>query len=370
MTPNSSRLTTARRVVVGMSGGVDSSVAALLLKQRGFIVEGLFMKNWEEDDGTEYCTDQADFADAKAVCEVLDVPLHQVNFAAEYWHEVFQHCLQEFRLGRTPNPDVLCNRQIKFKRFLDYALTHLDADAIATGHYARLAWQAGQLCLLKGADNNKDQSYFLHDVDRTQFEKVMFPLGDSTKAQVRVLAREAGLVVHNKPDSTGICFIGERRFVDFLKRYLAVQPGDIVDTKGVVIGTHDGLPYYTIGQRQGLRIGGLSGYEEMPWYVVSKDMTGNKLITAQGNDHASLFSYKLRLDTVRWLNEPRLPWQGSAKCRYRQADQPCLLRWYDGSYEVEFEQPQRAVTPGQSLCLYQGDLCLGGGVIHSVLPAS
>lgn len=356
-----------KRVVVGLSGGVDSSVSAWLLKEQGFEVEGLFMKNWEEDDGTDACTSVVDLADAQSVCEQLDIPLHQVNFAAEYWDNVFEHCLDEFRQGQTPNPDILCNQKIKFDAFLGYALDVLKADWIATGHYARLQKVDGQLQLLKGLDASKDQSYFLHGLHEWQLQKVMFPLGALQKVQVRQLAVEAGLIVHDKKDSTGICFIGERNFADFLKHYLPPQPGAIVDTEGHSIGEHAGLMYYTLGQRQGLGIGGVKGSLDAPWYVVDKDLDSQTLIVGQGSNHPRLFSKMLYLDQVHWISgqAPELPLSLSAKCRYRQQDQSCVLEQQMQGFRVQFSAQQRAITPGQSVCFYEQDRCLGGGVIRA-----
>ena len=355
----------ASKVIVGMSGGVDSSVSALLLKQQGYRVEGLFMKNWEEDDGTEYCTAKEDFADAQAVADKLGITLHGANFAAEYWDNVFEHFLEEYRAGRTPNPDILCNREIKFRAFLDYALM-LGADAIATGHYARRGEADGRGTLLKGLDGNKDQSYFLHAVGHRELEQTLFPLGDMEKPQVRKLAQECGLATAKKKDSTGICFIGERRFKDFLQQYLPAQPGEIRSLEGELLGRHQGLMYHTIGQRQGLGIGGLSNHGEAPWYVVEKDLQNNVLLVAQGNDHPALFKSSLFTGEILWIagSEPELPLACSAKVRYRQADQPCTVRCDAGVYRVDFEQPQRAVTPGQSVVFYQGERCLGGGIIE------
>jgi tRNA-specific 2-thiouridylase len=281
-------LNSASKVIVGMSGGVDSSVSALLLKEQGYRVEGLFMKNWEEDDGTEYCTAKEDFADAQAVADKLGIPLHGANFAAEYWDNVFEHFLEEYRAGRTPNPDILCNREIKFRAFLDYALT-LGADAIATGHYARCNEEDGQATLLKGLDHNKDQSYFLHAVGHRELEQTLFPLGDMEKPAVRQVAQQHGLATAKKKDSTGICFIGERRFKDFLQQYLPAQPGDIHSLDGELLGQHQGLMYHTIGQRQGLGIGGLANHSDAPWYVVDKDLERNVLLVAQGNEHPALW---------------------------------------------------------------------------------
>lgn len=360
MSPNS-----PNTVIVGMSGGVDSSVAALLLKQQGYRVEGLFMKNWDEDDGTEYCTAKVDFADAQAVADKLGITLHGANFAAEYWDNVFEHFLEEYRAGRTPNPDILCNREIKFRAFLDYART-LGADAIATGHYARRGQADGLGTLLKGLDGDKDQSYFLHAVGHRELEQTLFPLGAMAKPDVRKLAEQHGLATAKKKDSTGICFIGERRFRDFLQQYLPAQPGQIRSLEGEHLGEHRGLMYHTIGQRQGLGIGGLANHGEAPWYVVGKDLEHNILLVAQGNDHPALFKSVLFTRQVLWVagTEPGLPLACSAKIRYRQADQPCTLRREGDGYRVDFERAQRAVTPGQSVVFYQGELCLGGGVIE------
>lgn len=354
------------RVIVGMSGGVDSSLSALLLKQQGYQVEGLFMKNWDEDDGTEYCTAKADLADAQAVADRLGIRLHSANFAAEYWDNVFEHFLSEYRAGRTPNPDILCNREIKFRAFLDYAL-HLGADAIATGHYARVGREDGRATLLKGVDAGKDQSYFLHAVGAEEIGRTLFPLGTMHKREVRALAAEAGLPTHAKKDSTGICFIGERRFRDFLRQYLPAQPGEIVCfDSGQPLGRHQGLMYHTIGQREGLGIGGLAGRAEAPWYVVGKDMEQNRLLVAQGADHPALFAPALRTGAPHWIagEPPALPLECTARIRYRQPDQACTVRTCAAGLLVEFAQPQRAITPGQSAVFYLGDRCLGGAVIE------
>ncbi len=353
------------RVIVGMSGGVDSSVSALLLLQQGYDVEGLFMKNWDEDDGTEYCTAKQDLADAQTVCDKLGIRLHTANFAAEYWDTVFEHFLAEYQAGRTPNPDILCNREIKFKVFLDYARI-LGARKIATGHYAQLAYVNGEAHLLKGADPKKDQTYFLHAVSAEQFADTLFPVGHLSKPQVRALALEHGLQTHSKKDSTGICFIGERRFKDFLEQYLPARPGVIKTPEGDIIGEHSGLMYHTIGQRQGLRIGGLSNYGDEPWYVAEKDLINNELIAVQGAEHPLLYKNTLTATELHWINgSPPEEFRVCAKIRYRQAEQPCQVCVADGRLNVRFDSPQRAVTPGQSIVFYDGDRCLGGAIIDS-----
>ena len=354
------------KVIVGMSGGVDSSVAALLLLEQGFQVEGLFMKNWEEDDGTEYCTAKEDLADAQAVCDKLGITLHNANFAAEYWDNVFEHFLHEYKAGRTPNPDVLCNREIKFKAFLEYA-KQLGANLIATGHYVRKKQENGRTFLLKGLDDNKDQSYFLCAVQEKQLAQTLFPVGELEKPEVRALAEKHELLTHDKKDSTGICFIGERRFNDFLETYLPGQAGNIEDTEGNILGQHKGLMYYTLGQRQGLGIGGVKDQKEAPWYVESKDLKRNVLVVVQGNQHPLLFSNQLTSSDISWINqeEPSMPLQCLAKVRYRQQDQACTLIKEASIYRVIFEEPQRSVTPGQFIVFYQDDICLGGGVIET-----
>jgi tRNA-specific 2-thiouridylase len=356
-----------RKVIIGMSGGVDSSVAALLLLEQGHEVEGLFMKNWEEDDGTEYCTAREDLADAQAVADRLGIRLHSANFAAEYWDNVFEHFLTEYRAGRTPNPDILCNREIKFKAFLEYA-TLLGADCIATGHYARTALVDGRAALFKGLDEGKDQSYFLHAVGSAEFARSLFPLGELQKTEVRALAADRGLATHDKKDSTGICFIGERRFKDFLQHYLPAQPGEIRSLEdGALLGEHQGLMYHTIGQRQGLGIGGLADHGPAPWYVADKDLERNVLLVVQGNDHPALFKPALMVGDIHWIagESPVMPLHCTAKTRYRQPDQQCTVtRLPAGGYRVDFARPQRAITPGQSLVLYDSAHCLGGGVIE------
>jgi tRNA-specific 2-thiouridylase len=349
-----------------MSGGVDSAVAALLLKRAGHEVHGLYMSNWE--DGDAYCTGAQDFQDARAVAAELGIPLHRVSFADEYRARVFDYFLTEYRAGRTPNPDVLCNREIKFGICLDYA-TRLGARRFATGHYARLRKGDGGPELLKAVDSDKDQSYFLHAVPREHFERVLFPLGELTKPEVRRLAREAGLPVFDKPDSTGICFIGERPFREFLANYIPTTPGDIVDEHGEIIGRHRGLAFYTLGQRGGLEIGGRPGAREDAWYVAAKNLARNELLVVQGHDHPLLASGALATGPCNWLVRPPRPEFASAiKVRYRQADQACRVSIDDaGAVRVRFAEPQRAVTPGQFAVLYDGERCLGGGVIESTM---
>ncbi len=356
------------RVIVGMSGGVDSSVAAWLLKDQGYVVEGLFMKNWDEDDGTEYCTAMTDLADAQAVADRIGIPLHTASFAAEYWDRVFEHFISEYKAGRTPNPDILCNKEVKFRAFLDYAVT-LGADYIATGHYTRqcpLNDGSGRTQLLKGLDPNKDQSYFLHAVSGDRIARTLFPVGEIEKPEVRRIAAEQGFVTHDKKDSTGICFIGERKFKDFLKQYIPAQPGAIETPDGRVIGHHQGLMYHTIGQRQGLGIGGLSEFGDEPWYVAEKNLERNVLIAVQGKQHPLLLSRRLISGPVDWVagEPPAERFRCMAKTRYRQPDQACEATVHGDGFRVVFDDAQRAVTPGQSVVFYQGDVCLGGGVIE------
>jgi len=351
-----------------MSGGVDSSVAALLLKEQGYLVEGLFMKNWEEDDGTEYCTAKEDLADAEKVCERIGITLHSANFANEYWDNVFEHFLAEYKAGRTPNPDILCNKEIKFKAFLEYAMV-LGADTIATGHYARKRIIDGSAALVKGIDNNKDQSYFLHAVSNEQFAKTLFPVGELEKHEVREIAKANNLITHDKKDSTGICFIGERRFKDFLEQYIPAQPGKIINTDGDIMGEHQGLMYHTIGQRQGLGIGGVKGGNEQPWYVLEKHLDTNELLVGQGTNNPLLFKHSLQVKTIHWISDqaPSLPHRCTAKTRYRQPDQACEIHANDKGFTIKFNEPQRAITPGQSVVFYDDEICLGGGVIETAL---
>ncbi|WP_373508065.1 tRNA 2-thiouridine(34) synthase MnmA [Thiocapsa sp.] len=363
VTPSTAQST---RVIVGLSGGVDSAVAAHCLIKQGYAVEALFMKNWEEDDDPGYCAAAADLADARAVADRLGIRLHTVNFATEYWDRVFESFLSEYRALRTPNPDVLCNREIKFAAFLEHALG-LGAQAIATGHYARLTRDAQCLQLRLCADTDKDQTYFLHLLDQTQLERTLFPLHDLTKPRVRQIARELGLANAAKKDSTGICFIGERRFRDFLARYLPREPGPIETAEGVRVGEHQGLAYYTIGQRQGLGIGGIPGGREAPWFVAAKDIRRNALILVQDTNHPLLMSTGLAALTPHWIagkapGEP--PFRCLARLRHRQPLQACEVMAIGGSAcHVRFDVPQRAVTPGQSIVFYQDDTCLGGAII-------
>ena len=354
-----------QRVVVGLSGGVDSAVAAWRLKQQGHEVVGLFMKNWDDDDDSEYCASNIDFVDAAAVADVIGIELEHVNFAAEYKDRVFAAFLREYAAGRTPNPDVLCNAEIKFKAFLDHAL-RLGAERIATGHYARVRERSGRFELLKGLDPAKDQSYFLHRLNQAQLARTLFPVGELRKTEVRRLAAEIGLPNAKKKDSTGICFIGERPFREFLQRYLSQAPGPMLDEQGRALGRHVGLSFYTRGQRQGLGIGGVSegGGAHAPWYVAHKDLARNALHVVQGHDHPWLLSRWLEADDLSWVaGQPPAAGRLAAKTRYRQADAGCLAAVEGGQLRLDFDAAQWAVTPGQSAVLYDGEICLGGGVI-------
>lgn len=357
-----------KNIIVGMSGGVDSSVTALKLLEEGHNVTGLFMKNWEEDDGTEYCTAMEDLADAQQVSDKLGIELKTVNFAAEYWDEVFEVFLSEFKAGRTPNPDILCNKHVKFKAFLNYAIEDLKADYIATGHYARVQNHNGEFQLLKGLDPNKEQSYFLYTLGQKALSKTLFPIGDLHKPELRAMAKKAGFDNHKKKDSTGICFIGERKFTEFLQRYLPTQPGEMRTPKGQYIGKHQGLMYYTFGQRQGLGIGGVKNAPDEPWYVLEKDLDNNILIVGQGHDHPLMLHNTLEASQLDWCNNKPLTKTiyCKAKTRYRQSDQACqLIPLNNDRCKVVFEYSQRAITPGQSVVFYDGDICLGGGIIES-----
>ncbi len=365
--------TPKQRVVVGLSGGVDSAVSAWLLKQQGHEVVGLFMKNWEGDDDDQYCSSNIDFVDAAAVADVIGIEIEHVNFAAEYKDRVFAEFLREYAAGRTPNPDVLCNAEIKFKAFLDHAM-RLGAARIATGHYARVRERGAAFELLKGLDPAKDQSYFLHRLNQAQLSKTLFPVGDLKKTEVRRIAADIGLPNARKKDSTGICFIGERPFREFLGRYLQHSPGAIEDERGRRLGEHVGLSFYTLGQRQGLGIGGIkdradAGGEHAPWFVARKDLERNVLIVVQGHGHRALLSSSLQADDVRWV-AGQAPTAAllAAKTRYRQVDAPCQFSPQGAGFSLEFEAAQWAVTPGQSAVLYDGEICLGGGVIAATQP--
>lgn len=352
------------RVVVGMSGGVDSSVAALLLKQEGYDVVGIFMKNWDDTDEFGVCTATNDYEDVARVCNQIDIPYYSVNFEKQYWDKVFTYFLDEYKSGRTPNPDVMCNKEIKFKAFLEHALL-LGADYLATGHYARIDHSDGQSKLLRGVDNNKDQTYFLNQLDGTVLNKVMFPLGHYQKSEVREIAAEHNLSTANKKDSTGICFIGERNFKEFLSSYLPAQPGTMETLDGTVKGKHDGLMYYTIGQRQGLGIGGAGE----PWFVTGKNLQENILYVGQGYNHEALLSDGLIGTDMNWINgKPDADkFTCTAKFRYRQKDSAVNVKILDDTnVEVTFSNPERAITPGQSVVFYDGDVCLGGGTIETV----
>jgi tRNA-specific 2-thiouridylase len=355
-------------IVVGMSGGVDSAVTALLLQEQGHQVTGLFMKNWEEDDGTEYCTAMQDLADAQQVCDTLGIELKVVNFAAEYWDDVFEVFLSEFKAGRTPNPDILCNKYVKFKAFLDFAIEDLGADYIATGHYARVSENNGEYYLLKGLDPDKEQSYFLYTLKQHELAHTLFPIGHLHKKEIRRLAQQAGFANSRKKDSTGICFIGERKFREFLQRYLPTQPGEMRTPEGQLVGKHQGLMYYTLGQRQGLGIGGVKDAPDEPWYVLEKDLERNILVVGQGHSHPLMLGNSLEASSLDWCDDKPLSGEieCAAKTRYRQADQLCRLAPLGvDRCRVIFNESQRAITPGQSVVFYQGEICLGGGIIES-----
>ena len=351
-------------IIVALSGGVDSSVSALLLKEAGYRVSAIFMKNWTEPADSAHCHWEEDVADALEVCERLDIPLNTVDLSHAYWEGVFADFLAEYARGRTPNPDILCNKEVKFKAFLDHARA-LGGSAIATGHYARIREHEGAFELLKGSDGNKDQSYFLYTLGQPQLAATIFPIGEMVKPAVRQRAAARGLVTHDKKDSTGICFIGEQPFREFLGRYLPAQAGLIKTLDGRTVGEHAGVFYYTLGQREGLRIGGVRGAAEGAWYVVAKEVPSNELFVAQGHDHPALLSRSLRAERLSWVagSPPTTPLRCMAKTRYRQADQRCVLTLVGDLAAAEFDQPQRAVTPGQSVVFYQGEVCLGGGII-------
>lgn len=357
------------KIIVGISGGVDSSVTAMLLKQQGYEVEALFMKNWNDTTEDGACLWEADVEDAMMVCDKLDIPLNTVDLSSDYWDKVFKNFLSEYKNGRTPNPDVLCNQEIKFKAFLEHAET-LGAGKIATGHYARIRQQADTFELLKGLDQNKDQSYFLCRLNQNQLQKALFPIGELDKADVRRRAEQAGLKTHDKKDSTGICFIGEQPFRQFLSRYIPSDPGVIKTTDNKIIGQHEGVFYYTLGQRQGLGIGGVKGASDAPWYVVQKNIEENELIVAQDHDHPLLHSHGLTASGINWISGemPDIPYQCQAKNRYRQTDQNCTIEKIEnGRCRIRFDLSQRAITPGQFIVFYKEDICLGGGIIDSVL---
>ena len=356
-----------KRVVLGMSGGVDSSVAAILLKEQGYEVIGVFMKNWDETDENGVCPADEDYKDVIAVAEQLDIPYYSVNFVKEYWDRVFTYFLDEYRAGRTPNPDVMCNKEIKFKAFLDYAMK-IGADYIATGHYARIDRESGNVRLLRGLDDNKDQTYFLCQLSQEQMEKVIFPIGENKKKDIRAIAEKHNLKTAKKKDSTGICFIGERDFAEFLNRYLPAKPGKIVTPEGKILGDHVGLMHYTIGQRKGIGIGNTKDGSGEPWFVADKDLERNELIVVQGGDHERLYSKALTADNFNFINKREFPLKCTAKFRYRQTDVGVLVTKTDeDTYRVTFDKPEKSVTLGQIVVLYDNEECIGGGIIKEII---
>lgn len=360
-----------KKVIIAMSGGVDSSVAAWFLKKQKYEVEGLFMKNWEEDDKIGYCHSSQDLLDAENICKKLNIYLHKINFSIEYWNSVFKNFIKEYKNGRTPNPDVLCNKEIKFKLFYNYSIKELHADYIATGHYARIKKINKSYFLIKGLDNNKDQSYFLYNLKNFQLQNILFPIGFLKKKQVRMIAKENNLHVFEKKDSTGICFIGPKNIKNFLSLYISKKQGDIVTVKGEIIGKHDGVFYYTLGQRQGLMLGGIKNKYNIPWYVVDKDIKNNTLIVAQGSYNKHLMSIGLIAENIHWINKNMIsfPISCSAKIRYRQKDILCNIENINNLYiKVLFHSPISSIAPGQSVVFYNSEICIGGGIIKSRLP--